>query len=180
MADTRDALRPLLRARQVRQFTDESVSDEILDALADVARWSGSSRNTQPWRFIVIRDVAVLRRLHAAGVPQLRSLETATAGIAIVLPDEPDRAISRADDDGRVAERILIAAGLLGIGAGIAWVRPDVVPVVRELLGLPEDRVVRTIMALGHPTEEARRPKNRPGEARLPRAETVFREGWPG
>ena len=179
-ASPRDTVRPLRRTRQVRQFTDEPVADEILDAIADVARWSGSSRNTQPWRFIVIRDTDVPRRLREAGMPQLRSLATATAGIAIVFPADPDRSISYAYDDGRVAERMLIAAGMLGIGAAIAWVRADVLPIARELLGLPEDRTVRTIIALGHPTEEARRPRSAPGEARLPREETVFRERWPG
>jgi len=49
-----------------------------------------------------------------------------------------------------------------------------------ELIGLPADRYVRTIVAVGHPTEAASRPKSAPGEARLPRSETVFRERWPG
>ena len=49
-----------------------------------------------------------------------------------------------------------------------------------ELLGLPPDRLVRTIIALGYPTEAARQPKAAPGEARLPRDEAIFRERWPG
>ena len=40
-----DTVRPLLRTRQVREFTDEPVEHAQLDALADVARWSGSSSN---------------------------------------------------------------------------------------------------------------------------------------
>ena len=51
---------------------------------------------------------------------------------------------------------------------------------VRELLGLPPDRRVRTIIALGYPTEAALEPKAAPGEARLPRDEAIFRERWPG
>jgi hypothetical protein len=47
------------------------------------------------------------------------------------------------------------------------------------MLGVPEDRQVRTIIAIGHPTAAARRPKSAPGEARLPREETVFEERWP-
>ncbi len=73
---------------------------------------------------------------------------------------------------------MLIAASFLGLGAGIAWVRTDIRPVVSELLGLPEDRFVRTIIALGHPTDAAREPKSAPGQARLPRAETVFHERY--
>jgi nitroreductase len=51
MDDPITRLRPLLRTRQYREFTGEPVSDEDLRALAQVARWSGSSRNSQPWRF---------------------------------------------------------------------------------------------------------------------------------
>jgi nitroreductase len=173
-ASARETLRPLRRARQVREFTDEPLTEDELTAITDVARWSGSSRNTQPWRFVVIRDPATIARLEAVGLPQTRSLKTATAVIAIVLPDDHDRRISHAYDDGRVAERILIAAGMLDRAAGIAWVRPDVMPAVREIIGLPNDRMVRTLMALGHPSAEARQPKSAPGQARLPRDEVVF------
>ncbi|MGH2462860.1 MAG: nitroreductase family protein [Candidatus Limnocylindria bacterium] len=181
MTDTalRNVVRPLLRARQVREFTDQPLTDAEVEAITDVARWTGSSRNTQPWRFLVIRNPDVIARLEAAGLPQTRALKTATAVIAIVLPDEPERRVSHAYDDGRAAERMLIAAGMLGMAAGIAWVRPDVLPVARAILDLPEDRMVRTLMALGHPTAEAQKPKSAPGQARLPRDEVVFWEELP-
>lgn len=176
----RDVLRPLRRARQVREFTEELLTEAELDAITDVARWTGSSRNTQPWRFLVIRDPETIARLEAAGLPQTRALKTATAVIAIVLPDNEDRRISHAYDDGRAAERMLIAAGMLDRAAGIAWVRPDVLPVVREILDLPADHMVRTLMALGTPSADARKPKSAPGEARLARDAVVFEERLPG
>jgi nitroreductase len=174
-----EVLRPLRRVRQVREFTPQVPSDEALDALADVARWSGSSRNEQPWRFLILRDQGVLRRIWELGVPQTRALATATAAIAIVLPvGEHD--LADAYDDGRAAERLLIAASYLGLGAAIQWVRTDVRDVIDELLGIPPDHYVRTIIALGYPTEAALRPKAEPGRARLPRSESVFRDRWPG
>jgi nitroreductase len=174
-----DRLRPLRRTRQVREFTPEPLDRGTLDAIADVGRWSGSAGNSQPWRFIVLTDEAVLRQLATIGVPQTRSLQTATAAIAIVLPADEGHELGLAYDDGRAAERILIAAGMLDLGAGIAWIRPEVRPGVAEILGLPPDRYVRTIVALGHPSAAARQPKAEPGKARLPREETVFSERWP-
>jgi len=171
-------VKPLLKARQVREFTDQPLTDAQLDALTEVARWSGSSRNEQPWRFVVVRDIETLRRLWQAGVPQTRSLETATAAIAIVLPADPSRLVSDAYDDGRVAERVLIAADMLGLGAAIAWVRTDVLPTVAALLGLPQDRIVRTIVVLGHPTSAARLPRAPKGTARLPKSELVSDERY--
>jgi nitroreductase len=177
-----DLLRPLRRTRQVREFTTQPVDAADLDAIANVGRWSGSSQNSQPWRFIVMTDVGVLRQIAEIGLPQTRSLRTATAAIAIVLPvAEDDRhELGVAYDDGRAAERILIAAGMLELGAGIAWVRKDVREAIGAMLGLPEDRFVRTIVALGHPTDAALAPKAAPGEARLPRDESIYRERWPG
>lgn len=177
--DPAAVLRPLRRTRQVREFEPAPLEPELLDALADVARWTGSSRNTQPWRFIVITDPSTLRAIHTAGLPQTRGLATATAAIAIALPADPGRAVHDAYDDGRVAERILVGAAMLDIGAGISWIRTDVRPAIADLLELPVDWMVRTIVQLGHPTAAARRPKTAPGEARLPRAEVVFRERWP-
>lgn len=171
-------VRPLLRVRQIREFTDEPLSDAEIDAVVDAARWSGSGSNSQPWRFIVVRDTATLGTIAELGLPQTRSLRTATAAIAIVLPAGPND-ISLAYDEGRAGERILIAASLLGLGAGIAWVRSDVRQQMGVRLGLPGDRFVRTLMALGHPSEAGLRFKSPPGQGRLPRDQTVFRDRWP-
>jgi nitroreductase len=171
-------LRPLLRVRQIREFTPEPPSQAAIEAIVDVARWTGSSTNSQPWRFVVVRDAVTIARIAEIGLPSTRSLRTATAAIAIVLPDGAT-SISLAYDDGRVAERILIAASQLGLGAGIAWVRSELRQEIGGMLGLQSDRFIRTIMALGHPSEAGLRPKSAPGQGRLPRAETVFSERWP-
>jgi nitroreductase len=174
-----DRLRPLRRTRQYREFESRPLDRATLDALVDVARWSGSSRNSQPWRFIVVTDASTLRAIHEAGLPQTRGLKTAPAAIAIVLPADPAGAVHDAYDDGRVAERLLVAASILDIGAGISWIRTDVRPVVQPLLGIPDGWMIRTIVQLGYPTAAARAPKSAPGEARLPRDETVLEERWP-
>ena len=107
-----ERVRLLLRTRQVREFTDEPLTSAELEALTDVARWSGSSRNNQPWRFIVIRDRAVIERIHVAGAPQTRSLRTAPQAIAIVLgarPRRPRRHLRRGPRRGAHAHRRRIA-----------------------------------------------------------------------
>lgn len=178
--DPADVVRPILRTRQVREFTGEPLDAAQIEALTDAARWSGSSKNSQPWRFIVVRDPATLRAIHDAGLPQTRSLASAPAAIAITMPVQEGRAVSLAYDEARAAERILVAASMLGIGAGIGWVGGAARDAVAKVLGLPEDRFVRTVVAVGHPTAAARRPKSAPGEARRPSSETVFEDRWPG
>lgn len=175
----REAVKPLLRVRQTRQFTPEPVSAAQVAAIADAGRWSGSSQNKQPWRFITIRDPDTLRAVAEAGMPNTRSLTTATAAIAIVLPAEPPSKITQGYDEGRAAERMLVAAALLGLSAGIAWIDGEMRQAVASILHLPDDRFVRTVIAIGHASSEGRRPKAARGEARLPRSETVFAERWP-
>ena len=178
-ADAVKAVKPLIRVRQARAFTSKKVTRAELDAITEVARWSGTSRNEQSLRFVAIRNIARIREIADIGLPQTRGLPTATAAVAIVEPDEPERGISRAFDDGRAAERMLIAAHALGLAGGISRVRPDVRDGINTVLNLPSNRSVRTIVAFGHPTEDALAPKAAPGKARLPREELIYEEQWP-
>ena len=167
-ADT--VLRALRRTRQVRQFTDEPVTETDLSAILNVARWTGSSMNGQPWTFIVISDRADRERL-AELAPYARHVAGSAVAIAIAMNgDNPEW---DAYDEGRVAERILVAAGALDLGGGIGWALETERPQVTALLGLAAPRFVRTIISLGHPTEQARQPRSAPGTARRPLAELV-------
>ncbi len=62
-ANRSDVLHEMNKVRQVRQYRDEPVDQATVDALLEVARWTGSSRNGQPWHFVVVNDKAVLKQL---------------------------------------------------------------------------------------------------------------------
>jgi nitroreductase len=163
-------LRALRRTRQVRQFADDPVSQAELDEILEVARWSGSSTNWQPWRFLVIRDRATLGSL-AELLSNARHVGSAPVVLGVVMPNQkPDW---EPYDEGRLAERVLVAAGALGLGAGIGWVFGSRRPTVAELLGLRDGEYIRTVISIGHPSAEGRRPKSAPGQARKPLSELV-------
>ena len=169
--ETRDVvLRALRRTRQVRSFTDEPVSEADIGALLEVCRWTGSSTNTQPWQFIVIRDAEARRRIAEISI-HARHVGKAPLAIAIAMPGD-DRETD-AYDEGRVAERILIAAGAMDLGAGIGWAEEPDWPAMGELLGVTPPAFVRTIVSIGHPTEQARRIRTGPGTGRRPLEEFV-------
>jgi nitroreductase len=162
------------KVRQARLFRPEPLSAEIRDQLLDVARWTGSSRNTQPWHFIAIEDRETLGRLAALRTP-INWLADAPLAIAIVL-DGHD-AVSEAYDEGRVTERLLIAAKMLGLGGGIAWFGDDgQVDEAKRILGIPSERTARAVVAIGDPTTTKDHRPNRNTPGRKPREETISQE----
>jgi nitroreductase len=138
-----------LRVKQMRRYSPEPVPDDIIAQLLQIARWSGSWGNSQPWHFVVIRDRQVLGRIGELR-PMMSWLADVPLAIAIVL-DTPGT--SQAYDEGRVTERLLIGAHLLGLGAGIAWFGGDTEDAeAKRILGIPAERTARSLIAIGHPT----------------------------
>lgn len=157
MTDTAtDALKAIRHVRQSRGYTNEAVDPAALDEILEVARWSGSSSNSQPWRFIVVDDKEILRQLADIRLPWV-----ATAPVAIAIVLDGDKKISEAYDEGRVTERIMIAAKLLGLGAAVAWYGDkDQQAQAKAILGIPDDSTARSMVTIGHPAPSSQRSSN--------------------
>jgi len=162
--------------RQIRQYAAEPVPDAVVKQLLRVAQWTGSSRNTQPWHFVVVTDKEQLRKISQLRTP-INWLAAAPLGVAIVLDGE--REVSEAYDEGRVSERILIAAHDLGYGAGVAWYGEDVQEAeAKRILGIPAERTARSIVMIGRPVS-AKDPRPNPRRGgRKPLSEIVSYERY--
>lgn len=148
-------IKSLTGLRQSRRFQNTPVPQDILRDLLNVARWSGSSKNSQPWEFIVVDDPETIRALSEAGA-YAGFLANAPLVIVIVLNGQSPR--SEAYDEGRVSERIMLAASAHGLGSGTGWFSlPENKQQVREILGIPEDRDVWSAVAIGYPDAEGHR-----------------------
>jgi nitroreductase len=168
----RDRVSFLRSLRAVRSFRSEPVPQEVLDDLLEVARWSGSAGNRQPWEIVVIRDRDTLHSL-ASVEGYAHHLAGASLGIVLVMAGE--RAEQETYDEGRLAERIMLAAHAHGVGSSIGWVVGPGRDAARELLRIPKEKVVRTAISLGYPDEEARRSR---GQARKSLGEIVHEESY--
>jgi nitroreductase len=51
--------------RSIREFTDEMVSDQDLDKILEAARQAPSGENAQPWRFIIVKDEEMRKKMGA-------------------------------------------------------------------------------------------------------------------
>jgi nitroreductase len=172
------ALQPIRRVSQIRMYGPDPVPDEVVDELLELARWTGSSKNTQPWHFIVVRDREQLRKL-AAFRSNINWLAEAPVGIAIVLDGK--NPLSEAYDEGRVTERLLTGAKLLGYGAGVAWfLDPERQSEAKRILGIPEDRDARQIVMIGRATSTKDPRPTGPPRGRKPLSEVVSYERWGG
>jgi nitroreductase len=58
-------LKAILDRRSIREFTPEPVSDEDLDKILETGRQAPSGENAQPWRFIIVKDEAMRRKMGA-------------------------------------------------------------------------------------------------------------------
>lgn len=151
-----------IRARRnVRTYTDQPIAREQLEQILEAGRRSPSSRNWQPWDFVVVTDREQLRELakvwqgagHVAG---------SAATIALVTPVPPDQD-SRATaqyDLGQATMNMMLAATDLGIGSGHSGARDQ--PLARRILGLPEDKLCSYLIALGYPSDRPLTPIRHP------------------
>src|SRR5947208_13414313 len=111
---TRMKVSELMRTkRAVRQFTDEPLPEEAIRSILNAGRRAQSSKNTQPWYFIAIRDRETLRQLSQCGT-YAGHLAGAPFAVALIA--------STADsfDLGQAAAYTQLAAWDLGIGSCIA------------------------------------------------------------
>ena len=161
--------------RNVRQFSSQPISPDDLDRILEAGRRTPSAGNRQPWDFIVVTDPAVLAELprlwRGAG-----HMSRGQAAILLVAPEvegtRPRELIQY--DFGQATMSIMLAAADLGIGTGHSSVEDQ--DLARQLLGVPEDRFVAWMMALGYPDDRPLTPIVKPD--RRPLDEVVHRERW--
>lgn len=172
-----DAYLAIVSKREVRVYLGRPIPDAAMARILEAGRASGSSRNRQPWRFVVVTDRGRLRELSAL-VSRPGNLTGCAAAIAVVLLDPRS-----AFDGGRTAQNMMLAAWTLGIGSCPNTPKDE--GAVKRILGIPEDALLPTILSLGHPAPGERRPRPNADPAgvlarinRFPLADLVHREVW--
>ena len=170
--ETWDAIRS---RRNVRSFTDEPIEPAQLERILEAARRTPSSRNWQPWDFVLVTEREQLRELATVWVGA-RHVAISAATIALIAPvleERRDQDLAQYDL-GQATMSIMIAAADLGIGTGHSAVGDQ--DLARRLLGLPADRLCAYLIALGYPADRPLAPLTRIN--RRPFEEVVHRGHW--
>jgi nitroreductase len=170
MADASDVVRLLKRVHQTRSFTDQAVPKDVVNDLLQVARWTGSARNVQPWHFVVIDDRQELEELSTIGKSATFFREAPVVIAVVIEAESPQPAF----DEARVIERLFIAAAAHGLSAGIGTFSPGNIPLAGEILKLPEGLKFHAGVAIGQAA--TRESKSSSGSARKP-LESIVHHG---
>ena len=134
--------------RQVRNFSDQAIPDDVLLDILNVGRWTGSSKNSQPWDLIVVQKRETLAALSKLG-QFAGHVAGAKLGIGLVMHGKDDWTLM---DEGRLMQNIMLAAWANGVGSGIGSIYPDDNEEhAKVLLGIPKEHSLRTVLSIGYP-----------------------------
>ncbi|MGH9128528.1 MAG: nitroreductase family protein [Acidimicrobiales bacterium] len=142
----------LASLRALRTYEDRPIPEAVLGRIVDAGRVTGSSRNAQPWTFVVIEG----ERLGAVAecVWEPGNLAGAAAAVAVVVGGKGPVMF----DAGRAAQAMMLAAWDEGVGSCPNGVREAAA--LGEVLGLADGDQVATVISMGYPVP-ARDPSRR-------------------
>jgi nitroreductase len=163
-----DAYRAVVDKRDQRFFLPRPISDEALRRILQAARMTGSSKNREPNRLIVVRERARLEAL-AAQSPYAKFIARSAATVVIAQTEEHQF------DAGRCAQNMMVAAWGEGISSCPAHL-PEAA--VARLLHIPAAMLVNRVVAFGYvdPARAAAPPSV--ARRRKPLTELVHWETW--
>lgn len=139
--------------RSVRNFLEKDIPDKLLMEILDAARWAPSSRNSQPWEFIIIRNKKTKKRL-----AELASYGwfIADAPVVIAVVTDPRKSYAHLIDGACAVQNLMLAAWEMGLGT--CWIGTMDRKKAKELLGIPEELHLLTVIPLGYPKKIPRPP----------------------
>lgn len=174
----------LARRRTVRDFSSRPVAEGVLEDAVRAAATAPSGAHVQPWRFVLVTEPVVRRRLREAaeaeerefyerraseewldalaplGTDASKPFLTDAAALVVVFEVHAGRGSPKPY---YVKESCGIAVGLLLAAlhqAGLATLThtPSPMRFLAEVLGRPPEERGFVVVAVGHPAEDARVP----------------------
>ena len=157
-----DVMTAIKGRRSVRSFTNQPVDKEMLLKLLEAAVWAPSAGNSQTWRFVIVTEEAMMKKIKMVS-PGLLGNPPAVIVIA------QDMALSKHKsgqmgpetltkmDSAMAAQNIMLAAHTMGLGTcAIGSFHPGA---LAKLLGMPEQIVPHLMVTVGHPAVKPPPPK---------------------
>ena len=180
-------LERLARRRTVREYSSRDVPVELIEKAIATAGTAPSGANMQPWRFVVIRDGEVKKKIRIAAEKEEyesyhgRMSEKWLRRLAVLGTDEHKPFLETAPylivvfrinsvtEDGETEptyysqESVGIAVGMLlaalhNMGLATLTHTPSPMKFLQEILGRPRNEIPFVLIPAGYPAEDARVP----------------------
>lgn len=178
----------LMRSRRtLRDYSDREVPIELIEKAIATAGTAPSGANMQPWRFVVVRDPEIKRKIREAAEKEEyesyngRMSEKWLRRLAVLGTDEHKPfleiapylivvfRINSVTEDGETEptyysqESVGIAVGLLlaalhNMGLATLTHTPSPMKFLQEILGRPKNEVPFVLIPVGYPAEDAKVP----------------------
>ncbi len=153
------------KRRSIRKFQKQPVEQEKVALIIEAALRAPSSRGLNPWEFIVVDDTDIISQLSKA--KQHGSSFLSGAPLAVVVCADPAKCDVWIEDASIASIFISLAAEALGLGNCWIQIRERIrnsentsEEFIREILKIPQNLKVESIIAIGYPDEQ------KPGHAK--------------
>jgi nitroreductase len=175
MVDGKKMLDLIVSRQSDRKYSDKPVEREKLERIIEAGRMSPSACNAQPWKFIVVDDPDLLRKVAEAASAKLLGMNSFVGQaplMIVVIREQPNFSskvggtIKNKDysliDIGIASENICLQAKAEGLGSCmIGWFDEKL---LRKILSIPRSKRVELIITLGYSLSEQREKKRKGSE----------------
>jgi len=143
-----DVLEAIRDRRSIRRYHRKDIPDEKLMQVLEAGRWAPSAHNSQPRKFIVVKNEKVRREL--AQIATYGSF-LAEAPVAIAVVIDPSSSNHPVEDGAAATQNMLLAAHAIGLGS--CWIGAygsGYEDRARQILGVSGDKRLLSLISLGY------------------------------
>ena len=149
------------KRKSVGKYKSDPVPENVLSRILEAGRIAPSAKNIQPWRFIIVRESKLKKKIAEASRGQLWLADADIILVGCILDKiawgRMGGYMSSGPVDVAIAlDHIILAAANEGLGT--CWIGAFVEKDIKEILQVPEDVTVLALTPIGYPAEQ---PKDR-------------------
>ena len=144
------------KRRSIRKYTSERISDEKLANILEAALLAPSAANRQPWKFIVIREQELKKKIAEACSMQfwIEGASVIIVGCCIPVAGVDESVLMR--DVTIAMENLVLTAVSEGLGTCWVGATGNRARLLKPILGIPDDVGINALVCIGYPAESPR------------------------
>lgn len=163
----------VMSRRSIRKYKEEGITKEELEQLIKAALMAPSWKNAEATRYHVVYGEEMLKKVKYQGLAEFNAQNTECAPALIVISFVKDRSGFDRDgtpsnelgngwgcyDAGLATQNLLLKACDMGLSTLVMGIRNEAA--IRELLQIPADQTIISVIGVGHGDIDPAAPKRK-------------------